>query len=256
MTPRGCVLRMPGCGPWWRRRTRRTRCCGRSWMPSGSCGGGWSCGWRSWNGACRWTALTRGRPARRSGSGRRTARRARQQSERERRRDRKRGGQPGHQGKGLARDPDPDEMKEAEPPAQCRSCKARPGRRGGRGLAVGAGHRRGGDPEGDRVGAAGPGVPVLRDGHVRGAAAWRAPGLGVLRGGAERRRGGADRVRERAARACRAGHGHAAGGCRSRRAGWTRPAPGWRRSWARPGSTLRCSRRWPARTRWPRTRPR
>ena len=40
--------------------------------------------------------------------------------------------------------------------------------------AVGAGHRRGDHPEGDRVGAAGPGVPVLRDGHVRGAAAWRA----------------------------------------------------------------------------------
>ena len=32
----------------------------------------------------------------------------RQESERERREDRKRGGQPGHQGKGLARDPDPD----------------------------------------------------------------------------------------------------------------------------------------------------
>ena len=38
------------------------------------------------------------------------------------------------------------------------------------------------------------------------------PGFGVLRAGAERRRGGADRVRERAARAGRAGHGHAAGG--------------------------------------------
>ena len=86
------------------------------------------------------------------------------------------------------------------------------GRRGGRGLAVGSGHRRGSDPEGDRMAAAGPGVPVLRDGHVRRAAARRAPGLGVLRGGAERRRGGTDRVRERAARACRAGDGHAAGG--------------------------------------------
>ena len=38
-------------------------------------------------------------------------------------------------------------------------------------------------------------------------------------------------------------------------AGWTRLAPGWRRSWARPGSMRRYSRRWPARTRWPRTRP-
>ena len=64
-----------------------------------------------------------------------------------------------------------------------------PGRRGGRGAAVGAGHRRGDRPEGDRVGAAGPGVPVLRDGHVRGAAAGRARGRGVLRAGAERRRG-------------------------------------------------------------------
>ena len=68
---------------------------------------------------------------------RRRAGRRRQESERERRKDRKRGGQPGHQGKGLAREPDPDEMKEAGPPAECRSCKApltalRPRARGGR----------------------------------------------------------------------------------------------------------------------------
>jgi transposase len=56
--------------------------------------------------------------------GAKEARRARQQSERERRKDRKRGGQPGHQGKGLERDPDPDQMKDAEPPAECRSCRA------------------------------------------------------------------------------------------------------------------------------------
>jgi transposase len=55
---------------------------------------------------------------------RRKAGRRRQESERERRKDRKRGGQPGHQGKGLARDPDPGEMKEAGPPAECGSCKA------------------------------------------------------------------------------------------------------------------------------------
>ena len=55
---------------------------------------------------------------------RRKAGRRRQESERERRKDRKRGGQPGHQGKGLAREPDPDEMKEAGPPAECRSCRA------------------------------------------------------------------------------------------------------------------------------------
>ena len=48
----------------------------------------------------------------------------RQQSERERREGRKRGGQPGHQGKGLRRDPDPDERKDAVPPAECRRCRA------------------------------------------------------------------------------------------------------------------------------------
>jgi hypothetical protein len=52
------------------------------------------------------------------------ARRARQESERERRKDRRRGGQPGHQGKGLERDPDPDDTRTADPPAECRSCKA------------------------------------------------------------------------------------------------------------------------------------
>jgi transposase len=52
------------------------------------------------------------------------ARRARQESERERRKDRKRGGQPGHQGKGLARDPDPDKEETADPPAECRACRA------------------------------------------------------------------------------------------------------------------------------------
>ena len=55
---------------------------------------------------------------------RKAGRRQRQESERERRQDRKRGGQPGHQGNGLARDPDPGEMKEAGPPAECRSCRA------------------------------------------------------------------------------------------------------------------------------------
>ena len=53
---------------------------------------------------------------------RKAGRRSRQESERERRKDRKRGGQPGHPGRGLARDPDPDERKEADPPAQCSRC--------------------------------------------------------------------------------------------------------------------------------------
>ena len=48
--------------------------------------------------------------------------RERQSSERERRADRKRGGQPGHPGAGLARDPDPDERTEVPPPAECSRC--------------------------------------------------------------------------------------------------------------------------------------
>jgi transposase len=46
----------------------------------------------------------------------------RQQSERERDSRRKPGGQPGHPGRGLARDPDPEEKKDADPPAECRRC--------------------------------------------------------------------------------------------------------------------------------------
>ena len=65
-----------------------------------------------------------GMPSSRERIGVREARRARQQSERDRRKDRKRGGQPGHQGKGLQRDPDPGERKDAEPAAECRRCKA------------------------------------------------------------------------------------------------------------------------------------
>jgi hypothetical protein len=65
-----------------------------------------------------------GTPSSKERIGAKEARRARQQSERERSRDRKRGGQPGHQGKGLERDPDPGERKTADPPAECRSCKA------------------------------------------------------------------------------------------------------------------------------------
>jgi hypothetical protein len=65
-----------------------------------------------------------GTPSSKEQIGAKQARRARQQSERERRKDRRRGGQPGHQGKGLERDPDPDETRDAEPPAQCRRCGA------------------------------------------------------------------------------------------------------------------------------------
>lgn len=70
-----------------------------------------------------------GTPSSKEGIGLKAARKARekkerQESERERSKDRKRGGQPGHQGKGLKRDPDPDDTRTAEPPAECRSCHA------------------------------------------------------------------------------------------------------------------------------------
>jgi transposase len=65
-----------------------------------------------------------GTPTSKEGIGAGEARRARQRSERERSRDRGRGGQPGHPGKGLARDPDPGERKDARPPAECRRCQA------------------------------------------------------------------------------------------------------------------------------------
>jgi transposase IS66 family protein len=65
-----------------------------------------------------------GTPSSKERIGAKEARRARQQSERDRREDRRPGGQPGHQGKGLARDPDPGERKDAGPPAECRRCGA------------------------------------------------------------------------------------------------------------------------------------
>jgi transposase len=65
-----------------------------------------------------------GTPTSKERIGAKEARRARQESERERRKDRKSGGQPGHQGKGLARDPDPDKEETADPPTECRSCRA------------------------------------------------------------------------------------------------------------------------------------
>src|ERR1700757_1094144 len=63
-----------------------------------------------------------GTPGSKERIGTKEARRARQQPERERRKDRKRGGQPGHQGKGPERDPDPDDTQAMRPPAECRSC--------------------------------------------------------------------------------------------------------------------------------------
>lgn len=65
-----------------------------------------------------------GTPPSKEPLGARETRRAarRQESERERRTDRKRGGQPGHLGKGPLRDLEPDERKDADPPAQCSRC--------------------------------------------------------------------------------------------------------------------------------------
>lgn len=63
-----------------------------------------------------------GTPSPKECIGAKAACRARQESQRKRRKDRKRGGQPGHQGKGPERDPDPDEGKTADPPIECRSC--------------------------------------------------------------------------------------------------------------------------------------
>ena len=50
--------------------------------------------------------------------------RERQSSERDRREDRRRGGQPGHPGAGLQRDPDPDGRDEVPPPEECSRCGA------------------------------------------------------------------------------------------------------------------------------------
>jgi len=43
-------------------------------------------------------------------------------SSRERSPDRERGGQPGHEGHGLSRDPSPDKVEQVDPPARCRGC--------------------------------------------------------------------------------------------------------------------------------------
>jgi hypothetical protein len=67
-----------------------------------------------------------GTPSSKENIGAKAARKARerQESERERSKDRKRGGQPGHPGEGPRRDPAPGETKAAEPPSECRSCRA------------------------------------------------------------------------------------------------------------------------------------
>ena len=167
-----------------------------------------------------------GTPSSKERIGAKEARRARQQSERERSKDRKRGGQPGHQGKGLKRDPDPGERKDAAPPAECRSCRA----------AL------------DGAEAVEPRWAQVIDVEIiRKVTEWALPGLacpccgtvtfaepppGAHQGSvsygpvAERGRGAAVLLRERAAGAGRAGHRHAARRPGLRRAGSTRPPPG------------------------------
>jgi hypothetical protein len=126
MSSRGSVSCCRGCVPWWRQRTPRTRSCGRSWRRPRSGSGGWSCGWRSWSAGCGWTAPIRARRPRRSRSGQENAAgRSVRNLSGSAGRTRRRGGQPGHPGRGLARDldPDPDQRKDAgPPPAQCRRC--------------------------------------------------------------------------------------------------------------------------------------
>jgi len=61
--------------------------------------------------------VRRSRSGRKSGAGPSAGRR--NASERERRNDRKPGGQPGHPGRGVPRDPDPDQQEGAGPPTQC-----------------------------------------------------------------------------------------------------------------------------------------
>jgi transposase len=64
-------------------------------------------------------------PTSKEGIGAKARRKAeRADPDRGRRKDRRPGGQPGHEGKGLARDPDPGQRREAPPAAECRRCKA------------------------------------------------------------------------------------------------------------------------------------
>ena len=195
-----------------------------------------------------------GTPSSKERIGAREARRARQESERERRKDRKRGGQPGHQGKGLKRDPDPDEKKDADPPAECRSCKAS--------LDGAAAVGRGGRRSSTRI--------------IKMVTEWALPGLVCACCGtvtfAEPPAGAhagsvsygpalnAAAVLLAVTGMCRRSGPRRSSACcsasKSPRAGWTRPRPGSAHSSGRPGSRRRCSRPWPARTCWPRTRPR
>ena len=123
---------------------------------------------------------------------RKAERKARQSSERERRKDRKPGGQPGHPGAGLSRDPDPDERTEAAAAGGVLAVRDRPGGRAAGGDLVVAGAGREDHDVRHRVPAAAAGLPVLRQDQRRAAAAMGTPGQHLLRPGYQHRRGAAD----------------------------------------------------------------
>jgi len=101
----------------------RTRYCGQSWRRPGSGSGGWGLRLAELERRLRMDSTDSGTPTSEEPiGGKERCRAERQESERERRKDRRRGGQPGHPGRGLARDPDPGERKDAGLPAQCRRC--------------------------------------------------------------------------------------------------------------------------------------
>src|SRR5664280_1930291 len=123
-----------GCGRSWRPRTPRSRRCGLRRTPrTPSCGRWWrgrGCGSPSWNVGWGWAATIRGTPSSKESiqakAARKAQRRARDKdvSSRERSPDRERGGQPGHEGHGLARELDPDRVEPVAPPTRCRGCGA------------------------------------------------------------------------------------------------------------------------------------
>ena len=124
--PGSSVSCWAGCGPWSRPRTPRTPCCGRSWLRSGSIlRRGLELKVAELERRLGQDSTNSGTPGSKEGIGareRRKAERKKQVSERERSKDRKRGGQPGHPGAGLKRDPGPDERRPADPPARCSRC--------------------------------------------------------------------------------------------------------------------------------------
>ena len=214
------------------------------------------CGSPSWSAAWTWTAPTRARPARRSGSGR------------------ERPARPGSSPSGSAARTASAAGSPATREKACSETRIRVRRRP-RSRRRSAGPARASldgaeaaDPRWAQVidieilrksaecPAARAGVRRLRDGHVRGAAAGLPPGLRVLRAGPERGRGAAVVLRERAGGAVRAAHRHAARRGRLRGLGRQGRRPGERAARRRPGSTRRWPPRWPPRTCWPPTRPR